>query len=170
MAKKTSKEVFLENYDREHAVTMNVLRAFPEDQLDLKPSAKSNTARDLAWTFVLERGLGRKVWFDEFAKGTSGVSGSPPKAPEKWSDLLAALEKAHQEFRDLIASASDEELHEVVHFFTAPKTMGEFTRHEWLWFLLHDQIHHRGQFSVYLRIAGGKVPSIYGPTADEPWV
>ena len=32
-----------------------------------------------------------------------------------------------------------------------------------------DQIHHRGQFSIYLRMAGGKVPSIYGPSADaEP--
>ena len=37
------------------------------------------------------------------------------------------------------------------------------------WFLLHDQIHHRGQFSIDLRMADGKVPSIYGPTADEPW-
>jgi hypothetical protein len=24
------------------------------------------------------------------------------------------------------------------------------------------------KFSIYLRLAGGKVPSIYGPTADEP--
>jgi|SRR5882672_5842572 len=32
-----------------------------------------------------------------------------------------------------------------------------------------DMIHHRGQFTVYSRIAGGKVPSIYGPSADEPW-
>jgi uncharacterized damage-inducible protein DinB len=48
--------------------------------------------------------------------------------------------------------------------------MGEMTRMEWLWFLLHDEIHHRGQFSVYLRMADAKVPSIYGPTADEPWM
>ena len=167
---KSAKETFLENYDREHAVTMNVLRAYPEDQLDLKPSAKSNSARDLAWIFVLERGLGKLVWYDEFAKGTAAVSGDPPRPPEQWSELLAALETAHQEFRELIASATDDDLHEIVHFFTAPKTMGEISRLDWLWFLLHDQIHHRGQFSVYLRIAGGKVPSIYGPTADEPWI
>jgi uncharacterized damage-inducible protein DinB len=29
-------------------------------------------------------------------------------------------------------------------------------------------IHHRGQLSVYLRPMGGKVPSIYGGSADEP--
>jgi uncharacterized damage-inducible protein DinB len=38
------------------------------------------------------------------------------------------------------------------------------------WFELFDHIHHRGQFSVYLRLAGARVPSIYGPTADEPMV
>jgi hypothetical protein len=27
-----------------------------------------------------------------------------------------------------------------------------------------------GQFSICLRVADGKVPSIYGPTADEPWM
>jgi uncharacterized damage-inducible protein DinB len=38
-----------------------------------------------------------------------------------------------------------------------------------LWIMLMDSIHHRGQLSVYVRMAGGKVPSIYGPSADEPW-
>jgi uncharacterized damage-inducible protein DinB len=28
-------------------------------------------------------------------------------------------------------------------------------------------IHHRGQLSAYLRPMGAKVPSIYGPSADE---
>ena len=27
-------------------------------------------------------------------------------------------------------------------------------------------VHHRGQLSSYLRAMGGKVPSIYGPSAD----
>lgn len=29
--------------------------------------------------------------------------------------------------------------------------------------------HHRGQMTVYLRLPDVPVPSIYGPTADEPW-
>ena len=39
-----------------------------------------------------------------------------------------------------------------------------------LWLMLNDSIHHRGQLSVYERMAGGLVPSIYGPSADEPWM
>lgn len=164
----SAKQQFLDVYDREHATTMRVLRAFPEDQLDFTPHERSKSARDLAWVFVLECGLGEKVWNDELAK--NGPGGGMPKAPEKWSEIVDAVEGAYAKFRSLVANASDDELHEKVHFFVAPKTMGEISRMDWIWFLLHDQIHHRGQFSVYLRMAGGKVPSIYGPTADEPWM
>jgi uncharacterized damage-inducible protein DinB len=37
-----------------------------------------------------------------------------------------------------------------------------------VWFTLFDLIHHRGQLSTYIRPMGGKVPSIYGPSADDP--
>jgi uncharacterized damage-inducible protein DinB len=165
----SAKQTFLDTFDREHATTMRVLRAYPADQLDLKPSEKSNSARQLGWTFVMERNLGLRVWNDELASGVPSGS-KPPAPPETWDGILEALEKTNAEYRAVIAAASDEDLWTKVHFFTGPKTMGEYTRHEWIWFLLHDEIHHRGQFSVYVRMAGGKLPSIYGPTADEPWI
>ena len=34
--------------------------------------------------------------------------------------------------------------------------------------LLNHIIHHRGQLTVYLRLHDVPLPSIYGPTADEP--
>jgi len=34
-------------------------------------------------------------------------------------------------------------------------------------FTMSHLIHHRGQFSVYLRLLNIPVPSTYGPTADE---
>jgi uncharacterized damage-inducible protein DinB len=165
------KDVFLQTFDNEHATTMRVLRAYPEDQLDLKPSPRSNSARQLAWTLALECYLGERVWRDDFANGFQAAApGAPPKPPEAWSEMLDAIESHSRAWRTLVANTTDEDLAAKVHFFTAPKTLGEITRMDWAWFLLHDQIHHRGQFSVYLRIAGGKLPSIYGPTADEPWV
>jgi uncharacterized damage-inducible protein DinB len=35
-------------------------------------------------------------------------------------------------------------------------------------FVLSHIIHHRGQLSVYLRLNDIPVPSIYGPSADDP--
>jgi uncharacterized damage-inducible protein DinB len=163
----SAKDAFLEVYEREHATTLKVLLAYPKEKLDLKPDPKLKTARELAWIFVQERGLGMAVWGDAFAKGVPRNPPQPP--PESWDDLIAALEKAHREFGELFAATSDDDLSKTVKFMVAPKTLGDFKRIDFAWFLLHDQIHHRGQFSIYLRMAGGKVPSIYGPTADEPW-
>ena len=164
----SAKEAFLKTYDEEHARTMRLLRAYPADKLETRPSPKLKTARELAWMFVLERGLATKVWNDEFAKGAPS-GGSPPPPPQNWNDLLAAIEKAHKDLSQVVSKASDEDLRKKTHFFVGPKKLGEMTRMDMLWFILHDEIHHRGQFSIYTRIAGGKVPSIYGPTADEPW-
>jgi uncharacterized damage-inducible protein DinB len=35
-------------------------------------------------------------------------------------------------------------------------------------FVMNHIIHHRGQMSVYLRLQNIPVPSMYGPSADEP--
>lgn len=162
------KQQFLDAYEKEHATTMRVLDAYPEDKLDLQPHGKLKTARELAWVFVMERMLGTMVYNDAFADAPP--AGEPPAAPESWAELRAALGKAHRDFGDLIRSASDEDLQEKVKFFVGPKQMGDYSRLEFCWFLLCDEIHHRGQFSVYLRMADGKVPSIYGPSGDEPWM
>lgn len=162
-----AKQQFLETYEREHAITMKLLRAYPTDKLDLKPHTLCKTARELAWVFVLERRLGGMLMENVFASGPP--SGSAPAAPDSWPELLETLEKAHREFGDLIRSMPEDKLAEPVRFFMGPKTMGDVPRLDRCWFLLHDQIHHRGQFSVYLRMADAKVPSIYGPSLDEPW-
>src|SRR5579884_3556932 len=49
------KQAFLDTYDREHATTLRVLRAYPADQADLRPHPRCRSAREIAWTFVLER-------------------------------------------------------------------------------------------------------------------
>jgi uncharacterized damage-inducible protein DinB len=165
----SAKEAFLKTYDEEHGRTMRLLRAFPTEKLETRPSPKLKTARELAWVFVIERGLGTKLWNDEFAKGVPAGGSPPPPAPQNWNDLLGAIEKAHKDFAQMVRKASDDDLQKKTHFLVGPKKMGEMTRMDMLWFLLHDEIHHRGQFSIYQRIAGGKVPSIYGPTADEQW-
>jgi len=162
------KEAFLDAYEREHVRTMNVLRAFPAGQMDLRPHPKLKTARELAWVFTQERGLGTAVYHNAFKDGLP-PGRKPPEAPLSWDAILSGLEKAHKDLGDLVRSTSDEQLNEGVKFFVGPKTLGDWTRLSFLWFLLHDEIHHRGQFSVYLRMAGGKVPAIYGPSGDEPW-
>ncbi|HJU73037.1 MAG TPA: DinB family protein [Gemmatimonadaceae bacterium] len=162
----SSKQQWLDAYEREHAITMKVLREFPTDKADFQPHPDCRTARELAWIFVLERGLGQIVLNDGFAKGAPGES---PKPPQSFDAVIAAYENAHKEFGDMVRAMPDEQLFETVKFFTGPKMLSDVQRINFLWFLLSDEIHHRGQFSVYSRMAGARVPSIYGPSKDEPW-
>jgi uncharacterized damage-inducible protein DinB len=164
---RSPKETFLDTYEREHTVTMRVLNAYPADKLELRPHPRCKTARELAWIFVLERGLGTAVFHDAFAQGIPRQT--PPPPPNSWAEILGAFEEAHRDYGDLIRSAADSKLEEHVKFMTAPRTLGDVRLLDFLWFMLHDEIHHRGQFTIYLRIAEGKVPSIYGPSGDEPW-
>src|SRR3954464_1566894 len=124
------KQEFLETYDAEHARTMKVLRAYPADKLDLRPHPKSKTARELAFVFTLERYLGTKVWHDELA--TQAPSGTPPSPPDNWDELLAEVEKASADVRELGSNASVEVLHANVQFFSGPKTMSPIPRKDWI--------------------------------------
>jgi uncharacterized damage-inducible protein DinB len=94
--------------------------------------------------------------------------GMPPM-PSTWKGMINEVEKALKVMGDKVRTVDDAQLHTTVKFMTAPKQMSDLRRMDVLWYLLNDLIHHRGQFSVYLRMAGGKVPSIYGPSADEKW-
>jgi uncharacterized damage-inducible protein DinB len=90
--------------------------------------------------------------------------------PKDWREVIANFETTRARTLEALKDATDESLATgSVSFPTGPKTVNEWQKMPFLWFMLFDQIHHRGQLSIYLRMAGGKLPSIYGPTADEPW-
>jgi hypothetical protein len=163
-----AKEHFLNAFDREHNTTVRVLRAYPHDKHELRPHGKSKSALELAWNFPMESMLAQKALTDGF-DWTKPMPPSPP-APKSLDAIIAMYEAVHAKVADLIEDMSDDELMEPVEFPVAPRTIGAIPKIEFLNMLLADQIHHRGQFSVYLRMADAKVPSIYGPTADEPWM
>lgn len=161
----SEKQMFLQSFQRESDTTLKVLKAYPAERADYRPHEKSRSAKELAWTFVLEQGM-----------TTGGLSGHVdfsqpmPKPPADYKDVLAAFEQGIRDTAAKISTANDEDLNKSMPFPVGPKQMADLRRLDVLWTALMDQVHHRGQFSVYLRLAGGKLPSIYGPTADEPWV
>jgi uncharacterized damage-inducible protein DinB len=160
------RDQFLEVYEEEHARTLRVLRAFPKEKADLRPHPKSKNALELAWMFVTEQGAVEKALTTGFDWTNIGEA---PKMPESFDAILAAFERGHKHVAGLISGQRDEELYDTIQFPTGPGRLGDLSKIQFLWFCLHDQIHHRGQFSVYLRMADAKVPAIYGPSLDEPW-
>lgn len=161
----SAKQQFLDSFQREHATTLKVLRAFPPDQGEFRPHVRSKAARELAWTFVMEQILISRALTDQlnFSRSTA------PTAPTDIKAVIDQFERDCQGVVDLIKKTPDSKLNSTVRFPIGPGQMGDWTKGAFLWFILSDQIHHRGQLSLYVRLAGGKVPSIYGPSADEPW-
>ncbi|HYD03908.1 MAG TPA: DinB family protein [Alphaproteobacteria bacterium] len=156
-----ARQKFLEIWDREFQITMKILKAFPENRQDYKPHELSKSAKDLAWVFASEE----RVVFEGIVDGNIQWEKMTP-APETLKEVIALYEVIH---RDAMEKVRTNEISGTVQFFTAPKVVGNLDKLELLWMMLHDHIHHRGQFSIYLRLVGAKVPSIYGPSADEPW-
>jgi uncharacterized damage-inducible protein DinB len=86
-------------------------------------------------------------------------------APATTAEMVAWYETNFQRALARVQAMTAEELVTPVDFYGAfnmPAVM-------YLNFLNNHSIHHRGELAVYLRPMGSKVPSIYGPSADEEW-
>jgi uncharacterized damage-inducible protein DinB len=158
---------FQDAFAREHDTTQRVLRAYPDDQSDFRPHERSPMAREIAWPIHLgqERLMTKAL--------TTGFDWSKPPAarpplPATVREIAELADQSYRSVLELLRTADDAKLAGTVKFFVAPKTLGDMGVLPFLWYILCDQVHHRGQLSVYLRMVG-KVPSIYGPSGDEPW-
>lgn len=154
----TPKEKLLATWEMENKTTAKVLRAYPADKLDWKPHEKSRSAKELMQTFVTE---GQAML--QICEGAVDWTSLTPPDLHTSEELVTAVEGMATQVADKIKATSEEDIEKMMDF-----AGNQTSRLDCLMMMLHDHIHHRGQFSVYLRMAGGLVPSIYGPTADEP--
>lgn len=161
----TAREALLESYQRESATTLKILRAFPPERAELRPHPTCNSAQQLAWTFAIENTLMEAALRNELR-----MPPSFPPMPENWDECVSAYESGAQRVTELLRSVRDEEMNEQVPFMTGPRQFTDLPKLALCTLMLNDSIHHRGQLSVYLRMSGSKVPSIYGPSRDEPWM
>ncbi len=160
----SEREQFLQAWEREFQTTMKVMKSYPANKENLQPHGKCPNAKDLAWRMVTEE----KVFVNGAITGQFDFV-NQPKPPATMGEIVTAFERNHVENVNKVKKLSDADFNKMVKFFVAPKTMGDMRSGDTLWMMMMDTIHHRGQFSIYLRMADGRVPSIYGPSGDEPW-
>jgi uncharacterized damage-inducible protein DinB len=161
----TAKTRLLKNYKPESGKTKKVLRAYPSTQAEFRPHERSNDAMQLAWTFLMEQHMLLNALRSQQVLGAAR-----PDRPATWDAMVGAVEAKLDEVVAELESPNNPELEGSVEFFTGPQQRGHYQLTDFADFMLFDQIHHRGQMSVYLRMAGGKVPALYGPSDDEPWI
>ncbi len=159
------KQQFADVFARENATTHRVIHSMPASKSEFRPYPSAVTARELAAIFP------RGQW--AIAQALTGQWQWPPQkpaVPDSYAGVLTTFDATARDVTEALAAAPDARLQEKIPFITGPKQVGDIPVLDLMWFMLMDSIHHRGQFSVYLRAAGEKVPSIYGPTADERWM
>ncbi len=159
-------DALLPEFDHEMAVARKVLERVNVDQFAWQPHEKSMTLGRLAAHVAEIPMWGGTILSDaEF----NMVSGSyTPTTFATVPELLAAFDGQVTKIRALLASKSDAELTSTWTFKADGKELFALPRvAAWRSWVMNHLIHHRGQLSVYLRQTGSKVPSIYGPSADE---
>jgi len=150
-------------FAQEYPITRRLFAAYPEAKLDDCPAPSAKPARGVAWTIALTQLIVPAVFGP--ALSPTGL----PEAPPTWKELLAAADKGHADALAAIAGLGDDAWEGTLSMPVGPQRMGTVRRGDALRMFLNDHIHHRGQFSVHLRMAGARVPAIYGPSGDEPW-
>ncbi len=158
-------ETFLPEFDFEMKSTRRLLERVPADRLDWKPHPKSRSLREMA-THVTE--LPR--WGVRFEKESFQVGSEAAPKMSSAAEFLARFDQNVADSRAAISRRTDEELRGD---FRVLKPNGETFFHGprqslMRSALLSHLIHHRGQLTVYLRLCDVPLPSVYGPTADEP--
>jgi len=159
----TSLELCRKQRKQELAKFVSVLRAIPEARLDYRPDPKARTAIEIAWLLATEEAslvrlldTGVVEWKED------------EKPPARLEDIVAAFEKSAVAVNDRLEKLDEAGWAKKGRFLMGAAPAWEDGIGEFVWGFLFDEIHHRGQLTTYLRPMGGKVPSIYGPTADDP--
>ena len=158
---KTVREYYKECFEAEKPKFVRVIRAVPADKAAYRPHPRSNSAADLVWTLASE--LADACELVEHGK----VEFVQRPAPSV-SDSAAAFEKNADELEKRVAKLDDAAWGKNAQFLMGGNVAWEAPLGDMLFGFLFDAIHHRGQLSSYLRPMGAKVPSIYGPSADDP--
>jgi uncharacterized damage-inducible protein DinB len=158
----TNREFFMNRSASEFPAFVNVIKALPEKDLSWRPHERSRSAEELVGHLI-----GHEQDLVELV--TTGKINHRNQVPFKdRSDAVELLKAAHAQLEQALTKIDDKSWDSTKGSFAVNgKVFYEMPYRDLAWMLFFDSLHHRGQLSTYLRPMGGKVPSIYGPSADD---
>ncbi len=159
---------FSEQLDREAAISRRTLARAPEGQPDWRPHDKSMALGYLSTLVAtMPSWIAMAVTRDEL--DLHPVDGTAPAA-RTW-DTVADLQQMHDEAveqaRQALAGTDEAHLATAWKLLVAGQVVMTQPRHVVIADTFTHLAHHRGQLTVYLRLTGQPVPSVYGPSADD---
>ena len=163
-------ELLISELDQEMPGTRRALERVPEGRNDWKPHEKSMALGYLAGLVATMPGwivsMVERDALDLAAPGRYATLVFPSTA-----ELLAAFDAEVAAARRSLAQARDDRLLTTSwRLVRGEQVLLTQTRYDAVRMsALNHLYHHRAQLSGYLRLNGKPVPSLYGPSADEPF-
>jgi uncharacterized damage-inducible protein DinB len=152
---------FRDLLSQERGIFVKVVEAVLDDGMEYRPDPKSRTSRQL-----IEHLIGHNLDMIELLD--DGVIHHRQQVPfESVAAGAMQLEESFGEVLDRLDRIDEEQWQEPGAFKVGEQVIMEAPRERLAWMLFLDSVHHRGQLSTHLRPMGGKVPSMYGPSADD---
>ena len=159
---RTMRAYYKECFDSEKPRFLRVMKAVPAGKASYRPDPRSSSAAEIVWLLASELGDACEV----VERGKVDFVQKP--VPASVGESIAAFENNAEELERLLAKLDDSGWDRKAQFLMDGKVAWETSLGDMLFGFLFDAVHHRGQLSSYLRPMGAKVPSIYGPSADDP--
>ena len=163
------KDFFLDELEREGALARKAVERVPDHRTDWKPHPKSMPLGYLSTLVaIMPSWVVMTAEHDEFDIKSKEAMEYTPKIYETSRELVEVADQSIARAREALQKTTEEHLLKPWKFLVAGHLVSQDPR----WVVLRDSVfnhlsHHRGQLTVYLRLNDAKVPSMYGPTADE---
>ncbi|MBL8827408.1 MAG: DinB family protein [Planctomycetaceae bacterium] len=162
----TIAETFLTEFEQETPTTRKFLERLPGDKLAWKPHEKSMSAGQLALHIAKSPGQVAQMALVDEAPPPDFKT--PVPAPQSVAEILQALDDSVAKVRSVLSQLSDGQMNAPWRMAFNGQVLLSMPRAALIRSILLNHVyHHRGQFGVYLRLLGAKVPSSYGPSGDE---
>lgn len=161
-------DLFSGQLEREAAISRRVLERVPEGRGEWKPHEKSMALGYLAYLVAtMPSWVDLAITQDELDLNPPGGPGYKTPTSLTRRELRDSHEESVTKALAALRGTDDEHLMTTWRLLVAGKVVSEATRHAVIADTLTHLAHHRGQLTVYLRLNGAAVPSIYGPSADD---
>ena len=157
---------FLAEFEQEAKTTRKFLERVPADKLAWKPHEKSMTAGQLALHIAAAPALTINMACEDCVPVPDG--GAPNSQPGSVEEILRAWDDSIETVKRLLPTLDDARMQGTWSVHQDGRVIHSIPRMAFVRSILLNHFYqHRGQLGVYLRLLGAKVPSSYGPSADE---
>ena len=161
-------ELLKAEMDREIERSRRALEQVPPGKYDWKPHDKSMIFGYLTnMVATIPTWITMQINQNELDVAPADGSKFEQKKLDSSAEFLEALDKSAETARAAFDNTTDDHLRTSWRLLARGQVVMEAPRYEMIQDTINHWVHHRGQMTVYLRLMGAKVPSIYGPSADD---